>query len=321
MVQRINVPKMLERSLVVLKTPHFIANFVSEEEDKLIDIQFWSGQVLKNFNTKVIPTPLTANEINSAESGAPGWAQPIIIYRHEEYLKTLIHEFFHRIGTDTKSQNVPEELEKEAAKLFAIKVETIKYYEAFVEATANITNVAMSAYELAYKQNQEDSSHALSEEQTGEHVAGLDQEKFKQYLNEMWVVEKHFSFFQAAKILVLSGFDNFDQFLNKHEESKHKEDRTEKIKPVINETTPAAEYHLLKALLIYNPELYFEEIIKNVSNPNLPYKIIDVLKRNKDLPEVKDLMNSLMAAIKEELQKNPENPLLKTARMTIIETR
>lgn len=90
-------------------------------------------------------------------------------------------------------------------------------FEAVTEACACLTNLVLSVLEN-YKK-----------------------EDFLTALSSLWNIEKRFLIYQVAKILYLSDFTTFEEFLNPDETEKR-----------IRQTMAAMEYHILKAALLWD---------------------------------------------------------------------
>lgn len=235
--------------------------------------------------------PFKSSDINSALYSHT--FNLLTIYRAEEALKLLTHEFLHRIDFDSCARAFSEEDEAKVV-LFRQKyafdkknsrgnqVPGADLFEALTEAGASFLNIIFIA------SNQEDSVHA-----------------FKQ----MWEFEKSFSMLQVAKILHLSGFSSFEEFCNAQQTDKR-----------IEEWTSAVEYHIFKAALLENLEWFMQAFIRRT--PDQKSLTLDDVIQAIDTGMQSVTMTASVNALLEKLQQNhfdTDSLLVSTGRMTLIE--
>lgn len=150
--------------------------------------------------------------------------------------------------------------------------------EARTEALASFINVFITAGELAQQKKWSD-------------------DELKQYVCQMWALEKCFSLYQVAKILHLGSFKSWAEFTKKTSDKRIKDEgRT-------------IEYYILKALLMLDAS----QLIKNFTQEEL---LAQMLKATASEKKFGDLIDTLLEIIQKQ---GEDSPLLKTGRQTIIE--
>jgi hypothetical protein len=230
---------LVKRAEIALKTVTLFK--VGEELDKIqpFDVFFFPTALPKVFPSKTAPL-FTPEQVNSAVFDANFRPFILQIARAEEILKLILHETYHRAGFDDTFKGLYDN-NVTWAKNFAFNFpdEHILLTETIVETTAALVNVIVTAYQAALE--------------TG------TAESFRSYLAQMWALEKAFSLFQAAKVLYLSGFSSFDQFLD----PEHTSIRVE-------QTTAATEYHIFKAALLDSIEPFLKLFLKSKTDTQ-PY--------------------------------------------------
>lgn len=296
----------------------------------------------KIFQQKFVASADSIPAIGSMFCDYTGASSSICIYNKEEMPKAIIHETNHCVYLDSLIFPLTFPISYNLAKEFAIKDPNSKeelkdpfFSESFVEGVATILNIIITAQELS-----------------------SDQETFNETFQEMWQREKIWGIFQSAKMLYLSGFKSFKEFLE-----------PEKTEKRILETTAAVEYHILKAVLIYNPAKFLKIILKSREEPETGQKQQEIYREmyelnlksknheiemgqyiegmtslqatidtlNKPLREARKIIQNklrklLLRNCKDEgftskvdaflnwfWQKNPADDLAKTGRMTLIE--
>lgn len=299
--------QLLKRAMVTTQAASFIKTIPSKPFDSL-KIFIFNSKIKKQFpQINDIDKTFTPKHINSAESIA-GKNPTIKIFREEEILKSTIHETFHCADIDSLAP-----LSSSMQNQFAIQG-NISPNEALIESLATLLNILIIAQEFTAKNTT----------------------LFKQYAKEMWAWEKLFASYQSAKILYLSDFDSYEQFL-------HPTDPQYRVKQI----TPAVEYHILKAALIFNiDELLnilvkdtFEEPIKEPEPVIEEISLVGEIKPIKKTPQQEErekiraeignlIINSckspnfiqrINAILNWLKQTKPQDQLALTGRMTLIE--
>jgi hypothetical protein len=274
---------MLTRSIIAAKVSSLLKT-LDDGTFRALNINFFNSKIKKYFPLNDINPVFSAKNINSAEY----YKEILTIFREEECLKTIIHETLHRINIDQFAEEINFIQEKFALqKPESTELKSPNFAESLVEGMAAILNVIITAQELS-----------------------PEAEAFSQTFNHMWTWEKTWGIFQSAKMLYLSGFKSFDEFL-KPGETKNR----------VMETTSAAEYHILKAALIYNPDPLFDVILKGGQRGGEDLKIIQpelqkLLLENCNNPEFKSKVDAFLNWF---WKNKPEDDLVRTGRMTLIE--
>ena len=128
----------------------------------------------------------------------------------------------------------------------------------------------------------------------------IEHKEFVGYFEKKFELERKFTLFQTAKILILLGFNNIEEFKNLNDYSNNL---------VWTQNTPAFSYFFIKASLFFNINVFIKENIRNKMN----YKNT-ILKLILDSSFLKEI-DTIMLNIKQNKVKNKY--LLKTSRMTI----
>ena len=168
-------------------------------------------------------------------------------------------------SSDEEEEEVKTQEEKKETRLLL--------QEDVVDPPANLANVIMTAYEISKSKN-----------------------SFDKNLAQMWEVEKLFAIYQTAKILYLSGFENFDQFLFPKEGG-----------PLVNQKIHVVEYHIIKAAIINNINGFLEVFINHANKGRaedgsnrfkVSDKFADFVKNSLNDPEFKEKVNKLLKAFR-----------------------
>jgi len=268
--------------------------FMQQELLDKKEVDEWNIILLPSKFKKIFPKKgevFSRGHINSAETNSFIVPNSLTVFRREEMSKTFVHEMFHRINIEKAFKQKSEDLGKWCLQYFAIKPNRkILANEALTEALASIANVVMSAYEVCL----------------------IKEEEFDTLLKEMWNMERIFSLYQSAKMLFLSGFDTFDEFFSPSKTEKR-----------VVQDTAAAEYHILKAMLVYDINRFLGIVtnkdIESISKQQEAFKnlIFDV-GSDKTYKNFRDTIDSLISYFKNN-EKHQQLNLFKTGRMTIVE--
>lgn len=229
---------------------------------------------------------LGPNEINS---GMTSWGNinKIAIFREEEMNKLIIHELIHYCNLDFHS------LDFSYIDNYNINPSTkIILNESYTELMANIINCICCSYEYQERENKE---------------------LFKLYLN----YETKYSIYQCAKILILFGFKNYQDF-TKNYDGKNK----------FRQTTSVFSYFFVKCALLNNMNnfgkfldsyVYIDKNnlgIQNISNAKDNY--IELSHSSLQSVNFARLINSTINKILR--IKNISSKIKNTLRMTCIES-
>jgi hypothetical protein len=288
------VRQLFKRSLVTLASASLFKSGKASDSIKqcpLFDfdnpctLYIFNTSLPKYFPIKTGSPVFTAEHINSAEFNNP--PPELKLFRSEEIGKTLIHELFHRIQLEWLLNG-----NKEIITHFSLSCpdgSPLLLNEALVEAMASLVNGIMTTCE----------------------AADMHTEQFDQYFEQMWSLEKSFSFYQTAKILYISNFRTFEEFLS-----------PTTIEHRVIQTTNAVEYHILKAALLYNVNDFLKIMLKNDNDSTEPSKehftqqITDLILKTCHSTDFAQKVNMLLTWL---YDNQPNDMLFKTGRMTIIE--
>lgn len=250
----------------------------------------------------------TIKETNGAEHGSTA----VSIFRQEEAIKTLTHEFHHDIGAENPFKNYDvdegsgqwESLGNWVLANFAIermdKGAVPLLTESLTEALALVGHIGITSLEMTQGGNKD----------------GDEWKKFK----DLWNLEKSFSLFQAAKLLHLAGFDTLEEFLSPKDHQKR-----------FKETTSTAEYYILKTLLIYDTGAFLNSVMKDGVSPKKDNGVIReelkaLIMENSKNPSLKESINTLMDVFKRKMKEGGEGArelreglLFQNQRMTLVE--
>jgi|GEM_PF-4198676 len=251
-----------------------------------VDISFLPTSVRKKFPT--LNEPFKNIHINSAAYSQ--FSGVLSMYRAEEIIKLLTHEFLHRIDFDVSCRVFCPDFVKVFAQDYAVikkdfsgeYIDALLLSEALTEAGACFLNILFIAAE---------------------------QENSLQAFKEMWACEIRFSVIQTAKILHLSGFKTIQEFCDPEATDKR-----------VHEWTSAVEYHIFKAALLNDLNAFMHLFICNNQNRQAP-TIEDVVERinvgMKDRLFVDNINSVLNILYKRHI--DFESFLYTTGRMTLIE--
>lgn len=213
--------KRLENVLLhALKIVRVCNLYNTQETVKTLDIFLFLTPMLKIVPKNSIEI-LGPNQCNSAVTYACSSSGELLIYRKEEWKKTLIHELFHSLCLDFSMANYGK-LQKNIKKLFNIKSELL-ISETYCEFWATILNSSFCAFSfLKDKSNAED---------------------FILFVEFSILIEKIFSLFQVVKALDFMGL--------KYETLIKKDKISESYRNILfKEKTNFFCYYILKFILL-----------------------------------------------------------------------
>ena len=184
---------------------------------------------------KVLPknatTILDSTHVNSALTTGCEPKGEIIIFRYEEWTKTLLHELFHILGLDFSSYFLSTN--KVVLKKFFHVNSTYNIYETYSEIMATLIHTSLISYKLMNETKQ------LSREKKE------NESTFIFYVETLLTYETYFSIFQSMKIMNTMNITksmfhkaNTNKFNKKH------------LQTAFKEKTNVFCYYLLKAPLL-----------------------------------------------------------------------
>ena len=232
-----NKLKRLEKYLLhALKIVRFCNLYRKTETVKSLNIFLHLTPILKKLPTKNTDI-LGPTNCNSAVTFACASSGELLIYREEEWKKTLIHELFHSLCLDFSIINY-NKLKDDIGGIFKIKSELL-ISEAYCEFWASIINCCFCSYSFLKKKD------------------NLDD--FILYVEFGIYMERIFSLFQCIKIL---------DFMNLKYEHLWKQDKiSESYRNILyKEKTNVFAYYILKMILLHSGDDFL--IWCNLNNTN-----------------------------------------------------
>lgn len=229
--------KKLEKLLLhALKIVRFCNLYRKNETVKTLNILLHLTPILKKLPTKNTDI-LGPTNCNSAVTFACASEGELLIYREEEWKKTLIHELFHSLCLDFSLINYSK-LKENIGDIFKIKSEFL-ISEAYCEFWASILNCSFCSYSFLKNKNNLDDFILYAE--------------FGIYM------EKMFSLYQCTKLL---------DFMNLKYEHLWKQDKiSESYRNILyKETTNVFSYYILKMVLLQFSDEFL--IWCNLNNTN-----------------------------------------------------
>ena len=229
--------KKLEKLLLhALKIVRFCNLYRKNENIKSLNIFLHLTPIAKKLPTKDMDI-LGPNNCNSAVTFACAHSGELLIYRKEEWKKTLIHELFHSLCLDFSIINY-NKLKDNIRGIFKIKSEFL-ISEGYCEFWASIINCCFCSYSFLKNKN------------------NLDD--FILYVEFCIYMEKIFSLFQCVKIL---------DFMNLRYEHLWKQDKiSESYRNILyKEKTNVFSYYILKMILLQFSDEFL--IWCNLNNTN-----------------------------------------------------
>jgi hypothetical protein len=171
---------------------------------------------------KVIPSNNTFEPVN-INSGYSVMNRYSFIFREEENKKVIIHELIHQLGIDKTfdliynfNENFPFNIQKNN--------NSILFNETFVEVSTNLIMIGIKAI----KENKDPL--------------------------KIFIKEKEFAFYQTSKILKLSGFNDYNEFISN--------DSLNKLK---YKDTNVFAYYIARSIIF----CFFDEYVKLLANYNI----------------------------------------------------
>ncbi len=288
-----NKLKKIKKYLVfALKLIRFCNLYKKNNKVKNIDIFLYLTPIKKEL-PKLNIDILSQENCNSAVTFACAKYGELLIYREEEWKKTLIHELFHSFCLDFSLDN--NNFIKEKIKdIFPINSDFL-ISESYSEFWATILNSCFCAFSFLTKDE------------------GLDD--FILYAEFCIYIEKMFSLFQCIKIL---------DFMNlKYDHLWLKDKISESYRNILyKENTNVFSYYILKLVLLNNSDDFFIWCYKNNTNIlhfdsseilfNKFYLFISKNYKSKFLLDNLKKMETKMLKLK-------NKRLLKTMKMTICD--
>lgn len=215
----------------------FLCNYISKNKNcsKKLTVYIYMTNIKKQLpaHFKI----LDKENINTAFTATCLLSNEICVYRKEEWFKCLIHECIHAFGFDfsqTYSKDNDIYASKLLQKIFPINFD-LYLYEAYTETYALYLNLLLKAFFSTNKKKSADFNNKVLSK------------TFNMLNNEIY-----FSLFQCVKILHHYNINYNQIYLN---------DKTVLTK--YDENTPVFSYFLIKTILIYNFNEFYDWSSKN----------------------------------------------------------
>lgn len=186
----------------------------------------------------------------------------VTIWRREEAAKTFLHEMMHGYGWDF---DAPDRVQDWVHDHFAIDPNVeIRFYEAYVETWATLLNVYMSVlfhapnrsasaktsrHQKKKKTNRKTKKKEKTNRKTNPNKKKKQTNKTHQINNaiqQLLCIEKQFVMFQVAKLLVHSGFENWQCFFTRNtiQHQPHQ--------PSFHQTTSVFSYFIIRSAHLWD---------------------------------------------------------------------
>jgi hypothetical protein len=290
-----NLKKIEKTLLHALKIVRLCNMYRKKETVKTLDIFLFLTPMKKKLPKNSIDI-LGPDNCNSAVTFACASAGELLIYRNEEWKKTLIHELFHSLCLDFSLMNY-NKLKHNISTLFDIKSEFL-ISETYSEFWACIINSCFCSYSFLKKKDNFDD--------------------FILYLEFSIYIEKIFSLYQVVKTL---------DFMSLKYESLWKQDKiSQSYRNILyKEKTNFFCYYILKMILLQFSDEFM--IWCNLNNTNTLsfdsseilfnklFKFIKKYYKSKYLNKIVKLMEIKL----EEFDKKKDKEILETMKMTICD--
>ena len=290
--KKLNKLNLLEKKLIhALKILRFCFIYCKTKKIKSLNIYLYLTPY-----EKVLPESdlhiLGPSNCNSAVTFACAPNGELLVYRQEEWKKTLIHELFHSLCLDFSIVNY-NKIKNKIANLFPVKSEFL-LSESYCEYWANILNACFCSFTFLNKKNFDD---------------------FVLYAEFCIYIEKMFSLFQVVKIL---------DFMNlKYNHLWEKDKISESYRNILyKEETNIFSYYILKCILLNNDFMLWcynnnENTLKFDTNDITFNKFFNFIKKYYKSKQFLHLINLM----EEKYSKNDNNniKLFSTLKMTICD--
>ena len=206
---------------------------------------------------------LNQNNVNSAFTYSCPNNSEVIIFRKEEWFKTLTHELFHTMGMDFSLIHQPTSTFNNILKLFPIPIKELHISESYSECWARIINILFCSYYISSL----DTSPPLFE-------------TFLYNFETLIQIEKIYSCFQMVKILDFMGLDYTDLYSSSLKSKIAREN-------LYKENTNVFCYYILTYILLEN---YQDFLFFCKNNNNHFFLLNDDLRRKKNMENFYNLI-------------------------------
>jgi len=207
---------------------YFINGYASKQCAKRLTLFLYLTSLKKVLPSSNIDI-LDQQHVNTAFTFTCPSISEIVVFRHEEWFKVLLHETFHNFGLDFSDMNTKDCTQK-ILSIFPVDSE-VNLYEAYSEFWAEVMNAAFCSY-----------------------YSSKDEEEFLENCHFFISFERTYSFFQLAKTLGFMGLTYKDLYL----QSSHVERTT-----LYKENSNILSYYVIKTILLNNYNGFFAWCSKN----------------------------------------------------------
>jgi len=335
------LPKKIRKSIIrSLLLPNLL------NKTKNIHMALWTCP-----NKKLIPTEYQnkvvfgPKEVNSAATDGTQMA----IFRQEELNKSIFHESIHYLNIDFRSYPYNDRI----YKMFNINPENeIRVFEAYTELVAEIMNCIACAYEIVFNKDLNQNiqnitnipstqSNSKKQDNNLTEISISKINKIRKIAKVFLELEKRFSCFQVAKILVKLGYTRYQDFIisnltdtiqkknkNKTQNKTKTKTKTKNQNQILEQSTYLLSYFFIKSAILNNVEELFNTMIPTTQNiifteNNSNFEIFQsLIEKSIVEPKYIDNVNRYIELIKQVKTKNKDSDklfILNSLRMTCIE--
>ena len=331
------LPKKIRKSIIrSLLLPNLL------NKTKNIHMALWTCP-----NKKLIPTEYQnkivfgPKEVNSAATDRTQMA----IFRQEELNKSIFHESIHYLNIDFRSYPYNDRI----YKMFNINPENeIRVFEAYTELVAEIMNCIACAYEIVFNKDLNQNiqnitnipstrSNSKKQDNNLTKISISKINKIRKIAKVFLELEKRFSCFQVAKILVKLGYTRYQDFLilnstdtiqKKNKNKTQNKTKTKNQNQILEQSTYLLSYFFIKSAILNNVEELFNTMIPTTQNiifteNNSNFEIFQsLIEKSIVEPKYIDNVNRYIELIKQVKTKNKDSDklfILNSLRMTCIE--
>ena len=249
-IYTLNTFSIEEYISIIISWLHIVLNHASRDCSKDIILYIYlseKNKILPSKETDIIDV-INVNTAYTYCCGSPKTKNEIVIYRKEEWLKTLMHETMHAFGLDFCSLD-SDTIAETIKNIFPIKSD-INLNESYCEFWAETFNLLIIAF-FSLKEDHNIKTYIT-------------------HVKQLIMYEKTFSIIQAIKILDYMNLDYKDLYKNDYVcEFKRNF--------FYHENTNVFSYYIIKCIIMFNVEDFVFWCLENNMN------LLDFHKTNKNI--------------------------------------
>jgi hypothetical protein len=249
-IYTLNTFSIEEYISIIISWLHIVLNHASRDCSKDIILYIYlseKNKILPSKETDIIDV-INVNTAYTYCCGSPKTKNEIVIYRKEEWLKTLMHETMHAFGLDFCSLD-SDTIAETIKNIFPIKSD-INLNESYCEFWAETFNLLIIAF-FSLKEDHNIKTYIT-------------------HVKQLIMYEKTFSIIQAIKILDYMNLDYKDLYKNDYVcEFKRNF--------FYHENTNVFSYYIIKCIIMFNLEDFVFWCLENNMN------LLDFHKTNKNI--------------------------------------